>query len=110
MYDKNFELGGGGPESIGAFIQSGCAGFVDFGAEMWVLTSRMEWALSRFHHRFAQWLTGGADKISGGGEFGISSAGGGNGGSGIQGYQCLHHNEAEYGCTIYFDATDYVPL
>ena len=29
-----------------------------FRAEMWFLTPRVDWTLSIFHHRVAQWLTG----------------------------------------------------
>ena len=50
------------------------------------------------------------DKAVGGGELGISSAGGGNGGSGLRGDWGLRHEEEEYDCTIYLDATDYGPL
>ena len=40
----------------------------------------------------------------------ISSAGGSNGGNRLRRYWGLRHEEEEYGCTIYFDATNSRPL
>ena len=40
----------------------------------------------------------------------ISSAGGSDGGGGLQGYRGLHHEEVEYGRAIYCDANDSGPL
>ena len=51
-----------------------------------------------------------ASEAEGGGEMGISSDGGSNGGGGLLGDLGLHHEEAEYGHAIYCNATDYGPL
>ena len=63
--------------------------------------------LGRFQHRVAQRLTGRQPKGEG---VEISSSGGSDRGSGLQGDWGLHHKEAEYGCAIYCDATDYGPM
>ena len=51
-----------------------------------------------------------AAEAEGGGNMGIPSAGGSNGGSGLLGDRSLHHKEAEYGCVVYFDTTNSGPL
>ena len=55
----DFETGGGGPKGIGALLKGGSSGGVALGAETWVLTPRMEQALSSFQHRVARRITGG---------------------------------------------------
>ena len=98
---KDFDPGGGGPEGIGALLQSSSAGGVDFrsrdvgpdppdGAVPGQLSAQGRAAAHRE-----------AAESAGVGELGISSAGGGNGGSGIRRYRGLCHEEAEYGCAIY---------
>ena len=54
----DFELGGGGYEGVGAFFKALTQAVLLFGAETWVLTPIMEWALSIFQHRVARRLTG----------------------------------------------------
>ena len=51
-----------------------------------------------------------ADDAEGGSKMRVSSAGVSNGGDRLQGGRGLHHKEAEYGCTIYYDATNSGPL
>ena len=43
-------------------------------------------------------------------ELGLYSAGGDNGRRGLQGYRDLPYKEAEYGCSVYCDATDSILL
>ena len=47
---------------------------------------------------------------AGGWELGLSSADGSNDGSRLRGDQDLRHEEVEYGCAVYCDATDSGPL
>ena len=47
-----------------------------------------------------------ADEAEGGGEMGISFAGGSNGLGGIRRDWGLYHEESEYSRAIYYDATD----
>ena len=70
----------------------------------------MERALSIFQHRFARRLTGRHPRRRGGWELGIPLVGGGNGGSRIQGDRDISHEEAEYGCTVFFDTNNSGPL
>ena len=51
-----------------------------------------------------------ASGASGGGALRISSYGGGNVRIRIRGDWGINHEEAEYGCAIYCDATEYGPL
>ena len=51
-----------------------------------------------------------ASEAEGGGWVGISSDVGSNGGGGLLGDLGLHHEEVEYGRSIYCDATDSGPL
>ena len=53
----DIEPGGGGSEGVGTFYKAVSQAMLLFGAETWVLTSRMEWALDIFQHRVAKWLT-----------------------------------------------------
>ena len=62
-----------------------------FGAETWVLTPRMEWALSIFQHSVVQRLTSSQPSWRGGGG---SSTGGSDGGSGIQRDRGLRHEDS----------------
>ena len=50
--------GGSDPKVLGIFFKEVMQAVLIFGADTWVLTPRMEWALSSFQHRFAQRLTG----------------------------------------------------
>ena len=43
----------------------------------------------------------------GGWDLGVPESGGGNGVSGIQGYQEVGHKEVEHGCAVYCNATNY---
>ena len=108
--DKDLDPGGGGPEVIRAFIQSGRAGGVNFwgrdvgpdppdvaGPEHISAHCR-----STDHQEAA--------KAVGGGGWGISSAGSSDGGSGLRRYWGLRHEEVEYDCAIYCNATDSGPL
>ena len=54
----DFEPGGGGYEGVGEFFKAVTQTVLLFGAETWVLTPRMERALSSFQHRVAQRITG----------------------------------------------------
>ena len=49
-----FEPGGGGSEVVTTFFQGGDTGGIVVRAETWVLTPRMERALSSFQNRAAQ--------------------------------------------------------
>ena len=54
----DIEPGGVGSEGVGTFLKSVAQAVLLFGAEMWVLTPRMEQALDSFQHRVARRLTG----------------------------------------------------
>ena len=54
----NFDPGGGGSEDVGEFFKAVIQAVLLFGAEKWVLTPRIEQAMSSFQHRVAQRLTG----------------------------------------------------
>ena len=54
-------------------------------------------------HQEASEETGGWDLV-------ILLIGGGNGRSRLQRDQDIHHEEAEYGCAVYCDTTDSVPM
>ena len=77
---------------------------------MWVLTPRIERALSSFQHRVAQQLTGRRPRRQGGWELGLSIIGVSNDGGRLRGDRDIHHEEAENGRAVYCDATDYGPL
>ena len=79
----------------GHFFKAVVQAVLLFGAQTWVLTPRMERALSIFQHMIAQQLTGRQPMRWGGWDLVLPSAGGGNSGSGLQGEQDLHHEEAE---------------
>ena len=49
---------GADPKVSGHFYKAVSQAVLLFGAEMWVLTPRMERALDSFHHRVARWITG----------------------------------------------------
>ena len=51
-----------------------------------------------------------AAKDMGGWDLGTPLIGGGNGGSRLLGDWYIRHEDAEYGCAVYSDATDYGPL
>ena len=53
----------------GHFYKAAVQAVLLFGAETWVLTSRMELSLDRFHHRFAQRLTRSQPKRRGDGNW-----------------------------------------
>ena len=53
----DFEPGGGGYEGVGEFFKVVTQTVLLLGVETWVLTPRMERALSSFQHKFAQRLT-----------------------------------------------------
>ena len=54
----DFELGGGRSEIVGTFFKAVTQSVLLFGEEKWVLTPRMERALSSFQHRVPRLLTG----------------------------------------------------
>ena len=74
---------GGDPKVLGKLFKAVVHAVLIFGVEMWVLTPRMERYLCRFQHRVVRRLTGRQPRRRGGGELGLSSAGGGNVGSGL---------------------------
>ena len=54
----DFDPGEGGSKSIGVFSNTVTQAVLLFGAETWVLTPRMERALSSFQHRVVERITG----------------------------------------------------
>ena len=98
------------PNISGHFFKAVVHVVLIFGAETWVLNPWMERALCRFNHRFARRLTWMQLRRRGGWDMELSSAGGSDGGIGIQGDWGLRHKEAEYSPVIYCDAVDYGPL
>ena len=71
------------PKVSGNFFKAVVQGVLIFGSETWVLTPLMERDLSSFQHRVARRLTGRQMIRQGRGELVISSASGGDGGSGL---------------------------
>ena len=53
----DIEPGGGGSEGVGKILKVATQSMLLFGAETWVLTPRMERALSSFQHRVVRRLT-----------------------------------------------------
>ena len=75
-----------------------------------MLTPRMERALDSFQYRVAQQLTRRQPRRPWGCYLVLPTIGGGNWGIRFLGDQGIHHEEAEHGCTVYCDATNYGPL
>ena len=94
----------------GIFYKAVAHAVLLFGAETLVLTPRMEPALDSFQHRILQRITQEATAETGGWELGVSASDGGNGGSGLRGYQEFGHKEAEHSRAVYFDVTNSGPL
>ena len=86
---------------MGRFFKAVVQTVLLFGMETWALNPRIERALSIFQYRVAQPLTRRQPRSQGGWKLGISSAGGGNGGSGFKVDWYLRHEEAEYSHTVY---------
>ena len=61
--------GGGGFDGVRIFEKVVTQVVLFCGAETWVITPRMEQALSSFQHRVARWMTGGQPRIQGGGSW-----------------------------------------
>ena len=104
-----FSREGADPKVLGHFFKALVQAVLLFGGDAWVLTPWVERALSSFQHRVVWQLTGRQTQWQGGGG-GVSSAGGNNFGSRIRGDWGLCHEEVEYGCAIYFSATNSGPL
>ena len=56
MVVADFEPGGGGSEGVEAFFKAVTHAVLLFGEETWVLTPKMQRALSSFQHRVTQRL------------------------------------------------------
>ena len=82
---------GADPKVLGIFFRAVTQAVLLFGAETWVLTPRMERALSSFQHRVAQRITGLAGEETGRRELGIYLIGGGNGGNRLRGDRDIRH-------------------
>ena len=54
----NFDPGGGRYKGVGEFFKAVTQAVLLFGVETWVLTPRMERALSSFQQRVVQWING----------------------------------------------------
>ena len=65
----DFDPGGGGSEGVKTFFKAVTQAVLLLEAEKWVLTPRLERALSGFQHRFARRLTGGQPSRWGGGSW-----------------------------------------
>ena len=102
----DIEPGGGGYEGVGEFVKTVTQAVLLFGEETWVLTTRMERALSSFQHRVVRRLTRRQLRRRGVWDLGINLIVGGNGGIRILGGGDIRYEEAEYGHTVYFKATD----
>ena len=74
---------GADPKISGHFFKALVQVVLLFGAETWVLIPRMEQAMCIFQHRVVRRITGRQHRRRGGWDLVISSAGGGNGGSGL---------------------------
>ena len=103
---NNFDSGGGVTEGIGALFQGLSTVGVTFGVKDAGPDPPDGAGPEQLSAQGRATAHREANKAAGIGELGISSAGGGNVGSGLQGDKCLRHKEAEYGCTIYCDAFD----
>ena len=65
----DFELGDGGSEGVKTFFKAMTQAVILFGAETWVLTPRMDQALSSFQHRFVWRITGRQTRRQGNGSW-----------------------------------------
>ena len=80
---RNLRREGADPKVSGHLFKAVTQAVLLFGAETWVLTPRMELALSSFQHRVARRITGRQPMRQGGWELLIPLIGGGNDGSRI---------------------------
>ena len=89
-----FESGGSRSKGIGKHFKAVTQAVLLFGSETWIITPRVERALSSFQHRVAQRFPGRHPRRRGGWYFGVPIIGGINGGSRLLGYQNIHHEDA----------------
>ena len=102
----DFDPGGGRSEGVGTFFKAVTQAVFLFGAETWVLTPRMERALSSFQHRVERRLTGRHPRRQGGWDLVVPIIVGINGGSRLKGDRDIHHEESEHSRAVYFDVTN----
>ena len=60
---------GADPKVSGYFFKAVTQAVLLFGVDTWVITPRMEWALSSFRHRVERKITGRQQRIQGGGSW-----------------------------------------
>ena len=108
--DENPGTGGGQSNSIWNVFQGGSTGVVDFGDRDVGDDPRHGTGPGKFSTQGRAADHGEIAEEAGGGGLGIYTAGGRNGGGGLQGYWGLYTKVEEHGCAIYCDATDSVPL
>ena len=94
----------------GAFFKSVVQQVLLFGAETWVVTPRMERALSGFLHRAARRLTGRQARRGRNGTWHYPSLEGGHAGGRADGHRKIHREQAEHSRAVHCDATASGPV
>ena len=110
LADQDPGPGGGRPKGIQYVLQGGSSGGVALGVGAVGPDPYMEFSLGSFQHRVTRRITRIQLRKWWGGGMVVSISDVRYGGGRIRKDRGLDPKEAEYGCAIYFDLTNYGPL